>query len=206
MSVIIASGVLVRLVWARAALDHAVNVLHYRWPPSVSVDQTSAESIKQGVSASLVASGLLAYLTTDVSLVRVGIRDRRSPNLPLIEAVAANAGTSALEQLPPDTSMVVTLRTALAGRSFRGRTFLSGFTIAANTATGGIEPAAMVAADAFLTGISSIAVGGAQAILSVASQVRNKLPIEPGLMQDVTSILVRDSVWDRQARRATPGI
>lgn len=206
MSNIISAGVLCRLVWKRGTADHAVNVLHYAWPPAGVVNAATAGEMALAISTSLTNSGLKAELASPISLDRVGLRDRRAANQPLIESPAPNAGTAVGDELPPDTSLVVTLRTPLAGRGFRGRVFLCGFAETANGPGGIATPAAVTAAQAFIAGIMSIPVTGGTADLAVAHQFSQGVPLEPGTLQVVSQAVVRDNVWDRQKRRATPGI
>jgi hypothetical protein len=71
------------------------------------------------------------------------------------------AGAEAAEALPSEVALCMTLRTALRGRSHRGRIYLGGFTEALNT-TGGI----VAAAD--LTGIT-LQMEGFRADLSTVS-------------------------------------
>lgn len=206
MSITIGSAVMARLIWSRGGTDHAVNVLHFRVNPFFVVDQASVNSFASLIDTLVVSSGYAALMPTTDALARVTFRDRRTANAPEFVGLVARVGTNVTEALPGSNAVVVTLRTAFAGRGFRGRVYLGQWSEAANAASGVIAAATSTAAAAFITGLRDITVAGNAMTLAVAHQVANGLPLEPGQLNDVTAHLVRDTRWDTQRRRNIPGI
>jgi hypothetical protein len=101
------------------------------------------------------------------------------------------AGTVAAEPLPFMVSLVATLRTALRGRSFRGRSYWTGWT--ENTSLNGVPQAASVTAmNAQWTGFVASLVGSGVSLV-VASYLLASA-------EDVTTVTV-DGRWDTQRRR-----
>lgn len=206
MSDTINQAVAVRLIWQRAGVDHAVNVLHYQVGAGFNADQAAVGLLGDVIGAAFTSSGYAAQVTTTDQLNRVALRDRRTPNAAEFVSVEAVPGTSVSEALPGANALVVTLRTALAGRGFRGRTYLPCWAESANTTGGVITPTAIAAATSFLTSLRNIVIASFTMTLAVAHQFNNKLPLEPGQLNVVTSHLVRDNIWDVQRRRNVPGI
>lgn len=196
---VIPDTVRVNLVWSLTTVEYAVNVIHYTVPPGQIVSSATATDLAADIGNAFGAGSLDTYISDQVALTRVSVRDIRTANQPEFQAALNAGGLSASEILPLQTAMCATLRTALAGRSFRGRYYQTGFTIAANTATGSIETLAAGALEEFLTNISSPTVQTNLWTLGVMSPTL-------GETNPVTAIEVRDVVWDTQRRRAYPGI
>lgn len=103
----------------------AASVMGLHLSASATVNQTTATECGAQVRAAFLAANCPPYMHTSSKLIGVGIRDLRMGNLPEWPAVMTEAaGTDNTEPLPLSTSCVVTLRTALAGRSFRGRSYV----------------------------------------------------------------------------------
>ena len=113
------------------------------------------------------------------------------------------------ELLPPQSAMVVTLRTALAGRSYRGRFFLSGMGVLRQV--GGTWTSAHV------TGLSGVMAsffaryretGGVYAHwgLVVISEQLNGVPRVTPVGTEVTSYTVRPTVYSQRRREVGVGI
>lgn len=134
----------------------AINVLGMTPTGTVTVNQALAETIGAMVKSAWSAQ-MAPHCSTANSLVRVGIRDLRIANLPEFrDTGAAVPGTGGIaEALPAYTALVVTLRTAKAGKSFRGRVYLPGWTENENTASGTSSTAAGTAGVAFINAIGS---------------------------------------------------
>jgi hypothetical protein len=198
VAIIITGTYEIRIVWAYAGTDWALNVLHAQLPGGESVNQGLADGWATDLSAAHTSSGLEALQPTAVSLDRVGVRDLRTANQPMHEANIASAGTSANDLLPRAASLVVTMRTSLAGRSFRGRSYVPGFDEAQNTVEGTAVPAATAAATAWIAAIRTAATARGHT-LAVGS-------VKLGISTPVTAQIVRDNVWDTQRRRGYNGI
>lgn len=196
---VVPSAALLRLVWNMGASPYAVNVIGARKTSPAAITQSQANSLGAAVGASFTSSGLAAQVHSGVSLTSVGIRDISAPSLPeLVAAMAAVPGANAGNMLPPQIAFCVTLRTALAGRSFRGRVYLPGFTVGGNTTSGGATATVSTACLAFVNGIdSAMAANGLD--LAIVSRLRSTSEL-------VTLVQARDLTWDTIRGRATAGI
>jgi hypothetical protein len=104
----------------------------------------------------------------------------------------SNAGGSAAEALPASTALVVTLRTATRGRSFRGRVYWGPWNEAAN-GPGGVPTAANVTgAAAQWAGFVTSLVGTGLSLVVASYKLATAT--------DVATTTV-DSRWDTQRRR-----
>jgi hypothetical protein len=147
MGPVIIDGTLnIRVIWTFDGADLAINVLNANIGPSPSVNQAMADTIAGHAGDAHDSSDLNTLQPTDLVLDRVDIRDVRSANQPLISATVNSAGTDTDDLLPRGNALVVTSRTALAGRSFRGRTYVPGFSDVATESTGLATSAARDAA------------------------------------------------------------
>lgn len=198
MAIIITGTYEIRIVWALSGADWAINVLHAQLPGGESVNAGLAASWATDLNALHDSSGLAALQPATVSIDRVGVRDLRTANQALHEADVGSPGTGAGDLLVRAASVVVTMRTNLAGRSFRGRSYVPGFNEAQNGADGTIAPAASAAATAWIAGIRTAATARGHT-LAVGS-------VKLGISTPITSQLVRDNVWDVQRRRGYNGI
>lgn len=189
----------IRLIWQYQNLDVAVNVYHgIKQDPIGSIDQADATKLAQELATQFGLSTLKANLNTSWKLATVGVRDLNSANNPeYLAAVAGSSGTYASEILPLNVAMCVTLRTGKAGTSYRGRSYISGWT--EGSSTGGNATAAVQSqAEDWITRVKN-ALDTSGFTLAVASR---KL----GKSEAVTSIQARDTRWDTQRRRIVPGI
>lgn len=189
----------VRHIYQVGGLDYAVNVMHYVVPASQVVTGATATDYAADVNGAINLSSIDAEWSDQVTLDRVTVRDLRTANLPEFAAQVNRDGLDIEPPIPPMSSLVVTLRTAKAGRSFRGRVYLPGWSEGTNVLTGVASTAAQQASLAFIQDLMSVVVEGNTWSLGVAS-------ITLGEINAVTSAEVRDAVWDTQRRRSIPGI
>lgn len=145
----------VRLLWALGT-NGAVNVLNAIAPGGFVVNQAAANTLGAAIKGAYTTNWAPRNNTT-VSLVRVGLRDRRIPNgTEFLDQGAAAAGTNATDVLlPVQDAFLITLRTAFSGKSFRGRIYLPGLTEAENIGGGNANSTTETSALAFITGIQS---------------------------------------------------
>lgn len=193
----------VRLLWSLSGTPWAVNVLHAIEGATSGVDQGTADTIAAELKINTDMAPWLGDLYSGVQLQAVGVRDLNSAHAPEFIAQVNRGGGAGSQMLPPQVAVCVTLRTAKAGQSYRGRAYLGGLAIAASIGAGTIAPTNSARAAQFITGcktaIGKVNPGGLGAWkLAVASQ---KL----GVSNEVTQIQVRDNVFDTQRRRAIPG-
>jgi len=223
--IIIPNGVLVRLVWTLGGSTQMINVLGGQVSGAFVNSQAIANSLGTAVKSGLASSGWGAKLATTTILQNVGIRDMRTANnAEYLDQGATAAGTGTGDALPPGTSFVVSLRTAKAGPSYRGRVFLGGITEAWNIANGTADPTIGTVGVAFVTMLQTSF--NAQAItLAVASRPGPQIVTQKtytysdgstkttthtqhsrtGQVNNVTAILARNLTWDAQRRRDAPG-
>jgi hypothetical protein len=199
------------LHWFQGAA-FASNVLGAIRPGTTAIDQGVAESIGAAIKSGLTSSGLLPLLAADVSLANVGVRDTSSAGQPEYQdSGGLITGTAADEALPRQTALVVSCRTDRAGASYRGRVYLSGFTEISNGPGGQASGAAQTASVAFVQACSD-AMDAAGLSFAVLSRPRLAFTIpaveiaaKAGFATAITSLEMRNSMWDTQRRRATPG-
>lgn len=202
MPPVVVDGTLsIRVVWTAAGSPLGQNVLNARIGSGPAVNQAMATTIAGHLESAHTSSGLDALQSTDVSMDLVEIRDLREPNQPLISAAIGSPGLSAANLVPRGNSLVVTSRTALAGRSFRGRTYVPGFSDEATDASGRATQAAQDAATAFIVDFGA-AMDGEGWPLGVASLVSGGVRRDPGIITLIDSWVCRNAIWDRQWRRA----
>lgn len=202
---IVPNAAQMRLIWSHSGALYALNVMGVVNAGSIAITQALANSIATAIKTALTSSGLGAALSSTVALANVGLRDIRSANTAeFVDTGGAVAGTGSADFLPPQTSFCITLRTAFAGRSFRGRVYLPGFAEAANTASGtNTDPSVSVA---FVTSIKSALIANSLDLGVLSRPAPDALPPRAGAINVVTAMVARDAVWDTQRRRAVPGI
>jgi hypothetical protein len=206
-ALVVPNTVQVRVIWSVSAVPFAVNVLHFRNAGSVAVDQSLANGIASDVSAAFSSNvGVGGQWNSSTGITRVDVRDLNTANQPEFTAPVSGAlGTASAELLPKQVALVVTLRTALAGRSFRGRVYVPGWSEIANQAGGVASTTTMSLADGIVRNIrANLSIRGL--IMGVVSTRANKAPRPVNIITDVVSLAVRDNQWDNQRRRNIPGI
>lgn len=199
MPLVVGNAALMRLIWNAGGVPSAVNVYGVDNASSAVITQALTNTVGAAVKAALTSSGLGARLGSTISLANVGLRSIASPNQPeFMDAAVATACTGSGDLLPLNVSLCVTLRTALAGRSFRGRSFIWGWTETDNTTTGAASATAQTSAKAFVDAIET-ALASSGLHLAVVSRTRSS-------RERMTSTQVRDGVWDTIRKRAIAGI
>ncbi len=202
-----ATAVQVRLHWSYNG-KLGFNVLGGQVGGGYTNSQGHADTLGTAVLGRFTSSGMKALCATTTSLLGVGIRDIRAANLvEYVSTAGAVPGTGGTDPLPNAAAAAITLRTAFAGKHFRGRAYFSGADEAQNDAAGHIATAFNTALVAFLTGVQSD-MGTEGITLGVLSRP-NFLNLVPpldvedyaGASTPVTAIVARDVVWDSQRRR-----
>lgn len=207
---LIPNTIQVRLIWSLPNGKTVYNVMHGSVAGGFAATSTVAEAIFAAVKASAGWTAWRARLNTGVSLTGVDLRDMRTANQPLAASTgAAAAGTGVGTALPPGDALVVTLRTALAGRGFRGRVYLPGLDSTA-LAAGGVAAAGTVTdATSFVTAVQT-ALTGQSVTLAIAQPARQQYTGNTGAVHaaraagvvPVTSIVTRNNIIDHQRRRS----
>jgi hypothetical protein len=204
---VLPTAVQVRLHWSWNGVL-GFNVLAGIVGGGYSNSQAHADALGAAVLGRFTSSGLKALCATTTSLLAAGIRDLQAPNrAEFVSTASAVPGTGSGDPLPNELAAVVTLRTALAGKSFRGRAYFSGAIVAESDASGKIVAAFNTAIAAFMTGVQTdMATEGIT--LAVLSRPRFANLIPPldvqtyaGTITPVSAIVTRDTQWDAQRRR-----
>lgn len=199
MPLVVPQGALLRLIWTQGGVPAAVNVFGVLNTGNVAITQTLTNTIGAAVKAGFTSSTQATFVHTTIALASIGLRDVRTANQPeFLEAAAAVPGTGTGDLLPLNVSLCITLRTALAGRSFRGRTYLWGYTEAANASNGTATPGVPGVGVTFVQAIQSALSNNGMA-LGVLSRTRS-------VVNAVTLVQSRDANWETQRRRSIAGI
>jgi len=208
-----------RLIWGFNG-QAAFNVIGVLVTGTIPFDQGMANRLGTAIKSGF-ATSLGPHLATTTVLEKVGIRDIRNGGLPeFIDGGVGTAGTGVGDRLPNQTALVMTLRTANATRSGRGRIYWGGFTETENVTGGTATQAAADGAISFISFISTALVQeGLQ--LAVLQRPANQVTLtrdellpdgthrittrvhaaRPGIARMATTSEVRDLAWDTQRRR-----
>ena len=193
------------------ALNTAKVVLEYTWSsqavvqtfwmqysasPSAADLQTIADHFRNNFNASMVTSQ-----ATSISLVRVTAT--RQDNANDIQAVSTPAspvpGTGSGDSVPLNAAWVFSYRTALRGRSYRGRGYQPGLlnSILTSPGIGNSAILTAIAANYVQWLITSVPAGWTWV---VASHFHNKAPRASAVLTPIISVVV-DTLLDSQRRR-----
>lgn len=209
--IVIPNTIEVDLVWNLASGKQVKNVLHGQ----VAAGFNATSAVAQAVYAAIIASGswtaYKAFINANAQLAAVNLRDLRTANMPVVSSTgAATPGTGAATALPPGSALVISERTAQAGRGFRGRIYLPGLDSSALTAaTGAATAAANTAAVNFVTAVQT-ALTASAITLSIANPARQAytgrkgraIPARPAGVVNVTSLVARLTALTSQRRRS----
>jgi hypothetical protein len=199
----------ISLIWALGDAKLAFNVLCGRYSGAFSGSQAQANAIATALSSGTQWTAMAAFLAPTVSFVGVRIRDISAANFPFIpSAITAVPGTSAGTELPDETAICLTLRTAFTGPQNRGRLYVPGFATTA-LATGNVVAAACVTA---VQNWGTIIAGvlatngytwcvGHQARAAYTGRTGTAHPARAAGSVPITTVSVRDNHWDSQRRR-----
>jgi hypothetical protein len=196
---VIPTGVQIRLIWTKGGTDQAVNVLGALNPSAIAINQTLANTIGAAMKAGFTSSGLRAFVPSSYALSKVGLRDINiASQAEWLDTGTAMTGTGVSQQLPDQVSYCVTLRTALAGKRYRGRFYIPAADEAANDALG-VPTATYVAAAVAFVNACTAALTTSGLTPAVLSRV-----LLTG--QAITTAVGRRNLWNTQRRRLEPGI
>jgi len=207
---VIPNAVQVRLKWTLAGGTLAYNVMTAQSAGGTQPTQALTNTIGSAIKSALTSSTLVSWLASSTTLTKVGLRWIGAPNFVEYEDSGAGVvGTAVGDALPKQTAFCVTIRTALAGRSYRGRIYLPGFAETANMADGTASLSVGTAAASFVNSIGA-ALASSGYTLGVGSRFRAAQPsLVPPILERAafftpyTTAVARDNVWDTQRRRRT---
>lgn len=184
-------------------------VIHWSNPSGATVDANMANTVFGSLKA-LWTTNLAPQCPVTTAFTGIRLRDINTPGNALISSsgAAANGSSATNEALPRQIAACLTVRTAKAGKQFRGRMYFTGFSESANGADNHMAAATKTALDAFAAGFVTAA-NVANLVFGVchrptAFDENTGLPISPGLgfVTPAIQVVCRDNVWDSQRRRA----
>lgn len=207
-SLVIPNAVQIKIKWTYGTLQ-GINVLGGVGAGSASVNQALADNLDTMIKAALTSSGLVPLLHSTVTLNQVTVRSLVSAGLAEWAGAGAGvAGTGTGDRMPNSVASIVSLKTARAGKSYRGRVYISGFSEGQNDPSGQMVNTVATASTAFINTIRTNITGqGLQlAVLSPALPERTTkpgtvLPAKPAFAEPVTTQLVRSFIWGTQRKR-----
>lgn len=180
------------------AQQEVVNVLHVR--ATGAHDQAALASIAAAVR-DIWASALMPNLSSQLQLLNVTATDIEVEGGAQAVAVPAEAefGGQTGDPLPNNCALVVTLRTARVGRSYRGRVYLAGLSetlTIGNNVTQAMATNVQNAFNQLAVGLEALGAG-----LAVLSRRNQGQPRAAGVLTLVTAVEVRNTRVDSQRRR-----
>lgn len=182
-----------------AQLQQCENILYFAadggWDSSQLVDIA-------GEVGAWWQTELRPLVSNTVQLREVYAEDLSSANGPTGASAppAATFGQNSSPAMPANVSLAISFRTALRGRSFRGRNYVVGLTesqVADSTVVASVVSSLQAAYTSLLPS------GGyfTRGLWSVVSRYSNGAPRAVGVSTFVTSVVVVDAVVDSQRRR-----
>ena len=180
---------------------------------TATLSQGTADGIATQWDTAYTSSGLLGAMSTQWSITETVVTGLGASTDPSLSSVLANnAGTDAAQPLPGQSSLVVTTHTALRGRSFRGRTYLNGWT--ESQSDGNPSATALSLSGAFYGDLIAAIVSEVAGDLCVVSRysgthlvslpngtvVKRPTPRTTGLATPITAVTINQR-WSTQRRR-----
>lgn len=179
-------------------------VQHWRVPLGTAVTSTLVDAIF-GPLATLWTANMAPHCPPDTALAGFSLRDLRTQGMaPVNNTVAGGVGTGTGDRLPNQIAICLTVRTARAGKAFRGRNYWPGLSETASGPGGTLTAGAHTSIAAFATGYLT-AVNRSGCNLVVLHRplygIDGSITV-PGTIENATQVVLRDDVLDTQRRRA----
>lgn len=175
------------------------NTLYYTLG-TATPDLSDLTALVEAVSG-FIRSGLLPLMADTITLLRLvgrvletldGIQYISTTGLPL-------NGASTAESMPNNVAACISIRTGLAGRSFRGRNYVPGLTIA-NIDHNELNSTSLAAiVDVYEALIAPVPASAWN--MSVVSRFTAGAPRAEGIATPVTQVVFVDNIVDSQRRR-----
>lgn len=192
----VAQGCSAELIWAYGTVTWE-NVL---WFKRAEFGTAEMSALGTAIGTATLSTNVLQLLDSEVTLDKVVLTDHRTEGAPQVEVdLSGKAGTVAGDIAPRKLAIVATLRTALRGRSYRGRVYVSG--LAEGNLENGVWSASSLAeVDEWLTLIGNNAASEGFD-WGVLSRVHNGVERASGLITTITSVEMRSAIPGTQNRR-----
>lgn len=182
-------------------LQTAFNVSHWQCTALTGAATTDTDALlglQTPVAAKTkdVMSNKALYYGTDIQRVYPG-----TPTIPVSDLGAQAVGNRAGDHLPPQVAGLVTLRTALAGRAYRGRKYIPFVSEDDSDINGHPTAAILILMQALASVYASVTVvnnAGATGTATLTPVIYNRAA---HTTQPITSYIARSS-WATQRRRS----
>ncbi len=208
--IVIPQAAQITLRWALSDGKVGHNYLYGRYSGSYAGTQAQANAIMTALSTGAPAVALLGTMALSGGLAGVDIRNVSVADQAIVSSSnALVAGTSAAQALPNEVAAVITLRTANAGRAFRGRMYVPGFAVDQMAVGNVMAPGLVTALGNWAnTIIGALSPSGYTLVIGQRARAAYTSPTtgrtfaaRPANTVTVTSLTVRDNRWDSQRRR-----
>ena len=207
---IIENSAQLKIFWANGTRQWQ-NVYGMLGSPTMvpNITQALVDALFTAIKARAETTTILGMMPTTTQLVACSVRDLRNEAMAEIKSAGTPAaGTGTGDLLPLNNAVCVTIRTAKAGKSFRGRSYIAGWNEAQNDGTGRMNQTTADAAKGFITGIGQAFGAPFQAQLAVLSFARDAETIpakvitgKSSFSNGVTLLESRNLKWESQRRR-----
>lgn len=165
-----------------------------------SVTTTDLSNVT-GIAETWWTNELKDKLAAQVTLNEVVATDITSQGAPQDRETVGTAGTATGGSLPLNCALVISLRTAKRGRSYRGRVYLSGLTLTNTNNVNQIDATKITDILGDFNSLQADLDAGGYDIV-VASKQHNGVTTNPAETNEVTSFVI-DANIDSQRRRLT---
>lgn len=193
-----------KIHWGTVDSEFGVNVLHFLNVGAVIVGQALADQLDTTIKGIFTTSGLAAVVAPPFGIRQIGVRNLALASQAEFLATGAGViGTAVGEPLPSAIAQCYTLRTALAGRSFRGRVYLGFY---GESASGGSnQSAGSAAGTTFLDSIRTSLISAPNLHMCVVSRFLDGVLRPTPLTTEVNAVQLRSINWNTQRRRMNAG-
>lgn len=197
MALVVPRALLCRVFWTQPLhMDHApqnvFGIIDDDTNPPLT--QAAVNAFATHFDTAFVAAGFASSIPSSCDPSLIQVTDIRSATGPQFTAPLTPASTGTADPLPGEVSLVTSIKTALRGRSFRGRWYWPSFVESTNDSTGRPTSALATSCTTFFTsfdsGINSVAGWDGLGVIS-----RSLLTIT-----EATSFATNQA-WDSQRRR-----
>ena len=195
----------IKIHWGTTTSEYGVNVLHFLNTGAVAVNQALADQLDTTIKGIFSTSGLNAQISSLFGIRQVGVRNLAIANQ--AEFLGANAGvlgTVTGAALPTGIAQCYTFRTALAGKSFRGRAYLS-FWGAAQSIGSSQDAPSGAAGTTFLNSIRTTLATAPNLTQVIVSRFAGNAERPVPITTQITGTQLRSNVWNTQRRRMAAG-
>jgi hypothetical protein len=207
--VVIPSCAQIVIQWSLESGKTAHNVLYGRFAGSFAGTTAQANAIMTAISSGAQWTALAALLHPSTSLSAVTIRSVNTANQPLIvSSLSAVPGTATGSALPSEVAAALTITTANAGKSGRGRMYIPGFNNTTLAGGNGMSTALQTALTNWGPTVrAAINANGYTHVLGLKQRAAytgvtgTQHPARSATSVDTVSIVLRDNHWDSQRRR-----